>query len=359
MFWGGVSHVRRAVGRRNALAKGAVARARSKRLLLGLKGVIGVLLIYLVLRNVDGGAMARLLSGVKVGYFMLACLLLSAGVTINSLRWCHVMSVLSDPIALRSAVVGNFEAMFFNQLLPTGSGGDAARMLRAYDAGAYPGWSVVGVLLDRALGLWFVALCIGIATTIGGSEIVLTPTFRMIALASAIVLLGGVGAAVAGAVLKDEWFSGWAQHLVTLTQSFTRVVRSRNGFFYLGGTLLASTVATVGSFIMVARALGVGVDWWNGMIILQCMVLASIIPVSIGGWGVREGVAILLFAGIGIGANEATAIAILFGLVLTAVGLVGGLVWMASGYRRFGRVPNLEKRKLDSALPFLFREGPR
>ena len=343
MFWGGVpSHVRRAVERRNTLAKGAAARARSKRLLLGLKGAIGVLLIYLVLRNVDGGAVARLLSGTKVEYFALACLLLSAGVTINSLRWRYIMSALGDPIALTTAIVGNFEAMFFNQLLPTGSGGDAARMVRAYDAGAYPGWSVVGVLLDRALGLWFVALCIGLATTFGGSDIILTPTFRMLALASAIVLLGGVGAVVAGAVLKNEWFPSWAQHLVTLTQSFTRVVRSRGGFLHLGGTLLASTVATIGSFIMVARALGVGVDWWNAMIILQGMVLASIIPVSIGGWGVREGVAILLFANIGIGANEATAVAILFGLALTAIGLVGGLVWMASGYRRFGRVPNLE-----------------
>jgi uncharacterized membrane protein YbhN (UPF0104 family)/SAM-dependent methyltransferase len=312
------------------------ARSRRRRLVLGAKVIAGVLLLFLVLYQIDSAAVGRLLLKAELELFALACLLLASGAAVNAWRWRHVMIALGHPIHLKTALVGNFEAMFFNQLLPTSAGGDVARMLRAYNAGVQASWSIVGVLLDRALGLWFVALCLVLATVLGGSQIVAAPAFHILSLVSAVVLAGGAVAAVAGAVFRRDWFPLWAHHLVTLTQAFTQVLRSRRALPHLGGTLLASAILTVASFMVVARALAIDIDWWSAMIILMGMVLASVIPVSIGGWGIREGVAILLFASIGLGPNEATAVAVLFGLVLTIVGLSGGLVWAASGYRRLG-----------------------
>src|SRR5437588_147646 len=141
--------------------------------------------------------------------------------------------------------------------------------------------------------------------------------------ASLVVLAGGVVAAVVGAVIGREYFPSWAQHLVTLTQAYTGVLRSRGSLLHIGGPLLASNIVTIGSFIMATRALGMDVGWWDATIVLQGMVLASIIPISIGGWGLREGAAILLFGHTGVGANNAMAVAVLFGLVLTTIGVVG------------------------------------
>jgi hypothetical protein len=63
----------------------------------------------------------------------------------------------------------------------------------------------------------------------------------------------------------------------------------------------------------------------------------------------REGVAILLFAKVGVAATEATAVAVLFGLVLTAVGLIGALVWMIPGYRKLGRADG--RLRIDDEAP--------
>ena len=56
------------------------------------------------------------------------------------------------------------------------------------------------------------------------------------------------------------------------------------------------------------------------------------IPLSIAGWGVREGAAVYLLTYVGIGMEDALALSILLGLVTLLVALPGGLAWLC--YRR-------------------------
>ena len=59
--------------------------------------------------------------------------------------------------------------------------------------------------------------------------------------------------------------------------------------------------------------------------------LFSIIPISFGGWGIREGVAFVLYPASGVEIETALAVSILFGVVMIIVGLIGGTVWLFSG----------------------------
>ena len=57
--------------------------------------------------------------------------------------------------------------------------------------------------------------------------------------------------------------------------------------------------------------------------------LVAMVPVSLGGWGVRE-LTFVYFLGLaGVGAEAALALSIVFGLVRLVVGAVGGLAWLA------------------------------
>lgn len=56
--------------------------------------------------------------------------------------------------------------------------------------------------------------------------------------------------------------------------------------------------------------------------------LLSMVPISLGGWGVREAAMVWLFGAVGIHSQEAVSISILFGLATTAAGLPGGLLWL-------------------------------
>ena len=68
--------------------------------------------------------------------------------------------------------------------------------------------------------------------------------------------------------------------------------------------------------------------------ILDCIVLVPpillilTIPISIGGWGVRESVMISGFALVGVTNEAALVLSVLFGLTTLLVSLPGGIVWL-------------------------------
>jgi len=70
------------------------------------------------------------------------------------------------------------------------------------------------------------------------------------------------------------------------------------------------------------------------------VMLITMVPISIAGWGVREASMGLAFGYAGLMANEGVNISLLFGAVYFIVGAVGGLVWILSAEKAAqGTVP--------------------
>lgn len=95
--------------------------------------------------------------------------------------------------------------------------------------------------------------------------------------------------------------------------------------------------------VIVFVALGHGLDLpvpavsWGW--IRSLVVLLTVLPISIGGIGVREGALVLVLAGFGVPAHEALALSILvFATTILAPGLLGGIIegadWLRDGGRR-------------------------
>ena len=64
------------------------------------------------------------------------------------------------------------------------------------------------------------------------------------------------------------------------------------------------------------------------------IMLITTIPLTIGGWGVRENAMIIGFGLIGISSDAALALSVLLGLVGLFTTLPGGLVWLFSRERK-------------------------
>jgi hypothetical protein len=77
-----------------------------------------------------------------------------------------------------------------------------------------------------------------------------------------------------------------------------------------------------------------GVQWWQAALVVPGTILATSIPVSLGGWGVRESSMIFGLAAFGVSDATALALSIGYGLATAAAGGVGVLLWLASGYHR-------------------------
>ena len=96
----------------------------------------------------------------------------------------------------------------------------------------------------------------------------------------------------------------------------------------------------------IAAALGVEVRLDTFLAAALCVLLATMIPLSYAGWGIREAGAVWVFAHLGLGAETALAISVLFGAALLVAALPGAAFWLTStSARRSGPTRAFEHPK--------------
>ena len=93
-----------------------------------------------------------------------------------------------------------------------------------------------------------------------------------------------------------------------------------------------------------AVATHAAVDFVQILFLVLPVMLIATIPVSIAGWGLRESSMVLAFSYAGLVQSDGLVISVLFGLVNLAVGVIGSIFWVASGYR-WRSVKNIEARR--------------
>jgi glycosyltransferase 2 family protein len=307
--------------------------------LVALKAAIGLALFVTLYRVAGVRGMFATLANARAPEFWTACGFMVVALACNGWRWWVVMQSIARPISLRAALTATFESVFFQQVAPAGIGGDISRGVRAYDFGVSPQWALIGVVIDRGVGLLFVCVTIVAAAAVAQSLLIGAHAFSALFLTSVGILACAACAVLMGACRAPRWLPMRADPGVALLHAFSRCMRSPRFLSWVSLLLVFSNVAYIASFFFCARSLDVQITAWDAAIVVQGMVLVSILPISVGGWGLRESAAVVLFAPLGIDAVHSIAVAVLFGLVLTLLGGFGAIIWIAGAYRRISSSP--------------------
>jgi uncharacterized protein (TIRG00374 family) len=221
---------------------------------------------------------------------------------------------------------------FFNQALPSSVGGDAVRIWCAYRAGLNLSAAANTVIIDRAL-----TLCSLLLLTAAGLpwlfEIITDPAARWAL--SAVIFSGVAGFGVLLALRRlPQFIARWRVVRVLLgLAALARKVMSRAR--YALPVILLSVLSFIAFALIVyciAHAMQLDVTLRDCVLLVPPVILITIVPVSIAGWGVREGAMVVAFGFINVPASAAFAVSILFGLTLAAASLPGSLLWWLSGY---------------------------
>jgi len=118
---------------------------------------------------------------------------------------------------------------------------------------------------------------------------------------------------------------------------------------------LASVLVVAGhtaTFVIAARVAGTTAPLGELIALLMVVQIAAGIPLSIGGWGPREGAAAWAFAAAGLGAANGVTVSTLYGvLMLAAVTPGAGLLLTDAVRRRRGRGHPVESSRPDPAPP--------
>ena len=78
------------------------------------------------------------------------------------------------------------------------------------------------------------------------------------------------------------------------------------------------------------RSIAAPADFAQVFLLIPPIILITMMPISIAGWGVREATMMVAFGYAGLAQLDGTVVSILFGLVYFVVGALGGLVWILS-----------------------------
>jgi uncharacterized membrane protein YbhN (UPF0104 family) len=276
---------------------------------------------------------------------IVAAVTLTALTTVCSAwRWRIAAQALGMGIGLPAAVRSYYRSLFLNSVLIGGVLGDVHR---AVTHGRRSG--------DVVLGLRAVAwerLCGQVIQAVVTVVVLLTLTSPVRA-ALPYVLAGVVG--VAGAV---GFAALVARHTDRRGRSrLTRAARAvaddlRHGMLapHVWPQLaLASVLVVAGhtaTFVIAARVAGSTAPLGELLVLLMVIQTATVIPLSIGGWGLREGVAAWAFAVAGFGAAIGITIATLYAvLMLIAVAPGAGLLLGDAVRRRRGQGQPDESRR--------------
>src|SRR5215475_7530471 len=301
-------------------------------LITTIKILVSAALLYLALRKVNlVDLAARINNLASVGWIALAILTTLLQIFVGVLRWREISDECGAPLVVGQALRFNMIGAFFNQTLPSSIGGDAVRLWLVARGGA--GWraATYSIFVDRAIGL--IALAVLIVASLPWSYALIGDAQGRTALllVDFAALAGGMGFLLLGK-LPWPWLKRWwaTHHLHACSVIADRLLFSSKHGPKIAMLSLSVHVLTAVIAWCVVQSIAAPIGFGQIFLLVPPVMLITMLPISIAGWGVREATMGLAFGYAGLMPSEGVNISLLFGAVSFIVGAFGGLVWILS-----------------------------
>lgn len=225
-------------------------------------------------------------------------------------RWQITAKTLGLELPYRHALREYFLSLVINMLVPGGIVGDVSRAFRLRRKGDLKR-AAQSVFAERLLGqgALLLVLVIGMAITLVAPGAIIWPKATVWVLC--IGLLGGM--AVLACLARAKRIADFALFCKGLLMQPAVTLHA----IFAAGLLIFALYAC-------ARATGSLVPLEASVTVLPLVLCAMLIPLSVAGWGWREGAAAALFPLFGASAEAGIAMSICYGSVMLLAALPGG-----------------------------------
>jgi uncharacterized protein (TIRG00374 family) len=287
--------------------------------------------VVLFLHAVDLGAAGGLLSHVSPWWTLLAIGLAALSVIASVLEWGVLLRGTGHGLDWPFLGSWYLKGLFVSQVLPAGVGGDAMRALRI---GRITGHgpmvaSLIGGRMAGTLGMSLWALAAAVLLR----DILHVPVFAGFVAFAAFMLVAWVLALLAEHVRSRIPEHRRVCHAVgRFLGPFTRTFASyRNRPRILAQSIAAGAIGwglNLFSMEAFAIALGRNVPWSVFAVALPISLLATFVPISANGLGVREGVIFALLVNAHVSHGMATALTLFVDLQMIPFAVLGGMAFL-------------------------------
>lgn len=267
-------------------------------------------------------------------------------------RWTQIQRIVSKRIGFWPALRVNYAAGCLGQLLPSFVGGDAYRMYWLYREGHPVAQAVRGVLLDRISA--FLALVFMLAAAMPWILMRFDDTAALTAVWTVLLAgLGGAGLLFSGDALPVAWrrWRPLAEIATLATMARAVLLSGTMGLRVVGLSIVVHALTALIMFLF-ARDMGLPLLLLDCLAVVPLLMLIAAVPISIAGWGVREGVMVAALSLLGVQPAQAVVLSVLLGCMALFTGLIGVFPLAFGGIRLSAvRVPQRSGEPTPGARP--------
>ena len=313
---------------------------------LPFKIVVSVTILAVLIMRMDPHILADLRSSLNVAAWSYAALFTLAQFLLLSLRWKWLINVGKRHLSTREAVQINLVSQLANLVFITSVGGILARVALSMQHGASFFKTLIATAFDRLMTLCALLLL---------SALFLPGLARHVDNQTFMTLSGYISLFVVTLFLFGPLFLNFV--ILRLPHIARFKGNMRYGIRYLrimlghpmltGRIVLLSLTAQISFFISVfalSSYAGTGLSFLDLMTVLPLISLVAALPVSIGGWGIREGAFVYGLGQLGVRMETAFLISVQVGLIGMLVTVVAGLPLLMTSDFRFDAIAPVRAR---------------
>lgn len=273
-----------------------------------------------------------LVSEIEKGVLLLAPILLMIGLLFAAIRWDHLLAKLKVRPKIKDLYVYYLVGVFYSIFLPGVMGGDVVRIgICAKESNSSVGMITTSVFIERLCGV--------IVLFVMGSMVILwlpsellsalgDPVTKTLPAVTALSVVLVVAAFVIIRRFQDKYLerqkrNGIIKKLVEMLHPVIRLPPSAFlAVIVFSGLFQAAEI--LASFA-IAKALNIAVPLHLFFVVMPIVCISTMLPVSLGGLGVREGTLVYLLAKVGVAASDAVALSFLIYFNRVTIGAIGGI----------------------------------
>lgn len=314
----------------------APARPLRRLLSTGLKVALSAGILFFLARKIGSRRLLEAWAHLDPIWLLPAFALQAAGIFSSILRWRWLLRGQDLDVPLRHLVGSFLVGRFFGIVAPGPVGLDA---YRAYDIAKHakaPAKSIAVILVEKVIGFFALGLLV-LATLSGGRHVVGDRTLLGVGL----VFILPVSLALyilirPGAV--ERMNARLMPRAFGLRDKVGKAAAAAGAYAERKGTLATATgfgilvhVCTASLYIFLARAVGVHVTVAEMLFAAPLMIVATTVPISFSGFGMRELTLVALLGTMAVPEAQAVLMGNLGFVVSESWSLLGGLVFLLRG----------------------------
>lgn len=288
---------------------------------------VTAILLVLLWRLSGGQTLALRLTSADPVWIVAGLLCATLAMGFAALRWRYTARCIGAGMTVERALREFYLAAFLNQILPGGVSGDAVRAWRhgkraAEHERAGVGPAVRAVIIERVANQLVMSLCM-----LGSLSLWPWMPGAFSAVGVWVPLVGAV-AVLAGVLVAIALFArrGAGSRIERFLRDVRLALLGRRTLLAQLGLGLLVTSACVAAFYCAARAVDATLSLFHLLALVPAALLSMTIPISIGGWGVREASTVALWTMAGLPPGEALASSIAYGVLALLASLPGAVV---------------------------------